>query len=319
MNNKVLKGVIVCLFLILVISSNIFADKIGDLLTSIGVDVLPQPKPAPDFTLNSLSGTPTTMSELNDDLIMVNFWATWCGTCGKEAPYKDQLWDLLADYEGGNGFEMLCLNYKEATSDVINYMQTKGYDFPVYLDKDGSVRTSFGIEAVPYSFLIIDHQIVGMVMGDLMWNDPQVVKVLKEVIDLINPPLTNVALNKKVFASGQFSADFPKTAVNDGNENSIWGSLYNAGNQWIFIDIGSEVTVTQVVAKFFNPYFSPNYFVGVSSDAKTWNLLAEITNGDGDIDTIPLPAGTTARYVGVLLTKGAKKVYGLKELEIYAP
>lgn len=132
----------------------------------------------------------------------------------------------------------------------------------------------------------------------------------------MTPIMTNIALHKNVVASGQYSADFPKTAINDGNTGTIWGSLYNAGPQWIFVDLLEVRDIDHVVVRFFDPYNSPYYHVGISNDAATWEFAATITNGDGGDDTIAV--NRSARYVGLYLTQGAKKVYGIKEFEVNA-
>lgn len=130
------------------------------------------------------------------------------------------------------------------------------------------------------------------------------------------PVIIEVAHNKPVTASGQFSADFPASAINDGNYNTAWGSKYNAGPQWVFIDLGAPTDVYRVIIEFFNPYFSPDYYVGVSNDAVTWEFAATITGSDGGTESVYM--NRKARYVGLYLTKGAKKVYGIKEFLVYS-
>lgn len=131
------------------------------------------------------------------------------------------------------------------------------------------------------------------------------------------PYYINIAPGKQVKASGQYSPQFPVTAVNDDNPATVWGSKYNAGPQWFFIDLGNLVAINHVMIHFYNPYYSPHYFIGVSDDGVTWDFAAEETNGAGGIERQDVKR--TARYVGIYLTKGAQKVYGVKEFEIYAP
>lgn len=128
------------------------------------------------------------------------------------------------------------------------------------------------------------------------------------------PMLVNVAVNKPVVASGEFSADFPKIAVNDGSDTTVWGSKYNAGDQWFFIDLQKVTNIDNVVIKFFNPYYASTYHVGLSNDAAKWTLTNTITNGNGGDDTVQI--NQSARYVGLLLTKGPRLAYGVKEFEV---
>lgn len=134
------------------------------------------------------------------------------------------------------------------------------------------------------------------------------------------PIIINVALNKPVVASGQFSPEFPPANAVDGNENTAWGSKYNAGPQWLFVDTGKIQKIDEAILSFFDPYYSPHYFIGISNDAKEWTFAAEITDGIGGTRTIPV--NSEARYIGIYLTKSAKKVYGVKEfkaLSVYIP
>lgn len=127
------------------------------------------------------------------------------------------------------------------------------------------------------------------------------------------PMPTNVALNRPVVASGEFSKDFPKEAAVDGDPATVWGSAYNKGPQWIFVDLGQANDIAAVTVKFFDPYYAPTYFIGISDNGTNWNLIKEVTSNGGD-DTTVLTA--RARYVGLYLTKGAKKAYGIKEFEV---
>ncbi|MDH3804802.1 MAG: TlpA family protein disulfide reductase, partial [Gammaproteobacteria bacterium] len=87
-------------------------------------------RPAPDFALKSSSGENLRLSEHRGDVVMVNFWATWCGPCRQEMPLLDELYSR---YERV-GFSLLGVNIDDNSSKALKMVSELGVSFPVLFD-----------------------------------------------------------------------------------------------------------------------------------------------------------------------------------------
>lgn len=111
---------------------------------------LAEPMPAPDFTLKSRSGDNIRLSELQGQVVMVNFWASWCGPCRQEMPLLDDLYEEYRDY----GFELLGVNVDENTADAEALLARIPVEFPILFDPQGSLSKAWEVDAMPSTVLI---------------------------------------------------------------------------------------------------------------------------------------------------------------------
>ena len=105
---------------------------------------------APDFVLKSASGKNIRLSELKGRVVMLNFWATWCGPCAEEIPHLNKLHDSLDPYD----FELLGINLDEDQSKAIYLAKKLKVNFPILFDKEKNVSKSFEIDAMPTTIVI---------------------------------------------------------------------------------------------------------------------------------------------------------------------
>ena len=108
---------------------------------------------AADFTLRSIEGTEVKLSDYRGKVVMVNFWATWCGPCKVEMPHLDK---MDKDFEA-KGFEVISISTDDAraSSKVKPLIKRGGYGFTVLLDKDTSVVSQYNpAKTLPYNVLI---------------------------------------------------------------------------------------------------------------------------------------------------------------------
>ena len=88
---------------------------------------------APDFTVINNNGDEVKLSDYIGKLVVVNFWATWCGPCASELPAFDNAYEKYKDE-----VEFLMVNltdgYSETVDKVKKYVKDNGYTFPVYYD-----------------------------------------------------------------------------------------------------------------------------------------------------------------------------------------
>jgi peroxiredoxin len=105
---------------------------------------------APDFALKSSSGDNVRLSEYRGDVVMVNFWATWCGPCRQEMPLLDELYSR---YERV-GFSLLGVNIDDDSRKAMNMVSELGVSFPVLFDARKEVSKLYKVEAMPVTVLI---------------------------------------------------------------------------------------------------------------------------------------------------------------------
>ena len=107
-------------------------------------------KPAPDFTLKSLSGKNLKLSEHTGDVVMLNFWASWCGPCRKEMPLMN---DLYNKYEK-LGFVILGVNVEQELQLAKSFLSDTPVDFPILFDSSNKVSKAYDVIAMPTTVMI---------------------------------------------------------------------------------------------------------------------------------------------------------------------
>jgi len=124
---------------------------------------------APDFTVTKLDGTQVRLSDLRGKIVLLNFFATWCGPCNAELPHLQETWDEFAD---NDGFTMLVVDREESHETVREFTSRKGYTFPLAIDTDRSAYDKFADKGIPRTYLIsrdgsIQYQSIGFADIDL--------------------------------------------------------------------------------------------------------------------------------------------------------
>lgn len=136
---------------------------------------------APDFTLRTADGRNLRLQELRGQVVMVNFWATWCGPCKVEMPHLNSLYEK---YKGA-GFTLLGVNVDEDQRAAIGLAQRMGLHFPVLLDADKKVSRQYDLSTMPSTVLIdrdgqVRHVHRGYRDGYERTYDQQIRDLLKE-------------------------------------------------------------------------------------------------------------------------------------------
>jgi peroxiredoxin len=106
---------------------------------------------APDFTLKSRSGENIKLSELRGEVVMLNFWASWCAPCRQEMP----LLEVLHKKYGDLGFTLLAVNVEEDSSKADVLLKDISVTFPILFDNTNKVTKLYKVVAMP-STVIID-------------------------------------------------------------------------------------------------------------------------------------------------------------------
>ncbi len=106
--------------------------------------------PAPNFTLKSRTGENIKLSELRGSVVMVNFWASWCGPCRQEMPILQQLYDRYHDM----GFTLLGVNVDEEPALAEKMLKDIPVNFPVLYDSNNVVSKEYQVKAMPSTFMV---------------------------------------------------------------------------------------------------------------------------------------------------------------------
>ncbi len=105
---------------------------------------------APDFTLASSKGGNIQLEDLRGKVVMLNFWASWCGPCREEMPLLDQLHQRYQS----QGFVLLGVNTDADVAQANKLLEEIPVDFPVVYDTAGHASNAYGVDAMPTTILI---------------------------------------------------------------------------------------------------------------------------------------------------------------------
>ncbi|HJV61079.1 MAG TPA: TlpA disulfide reductase family protein [Albitalea sp.] len=105
---------------------------------------------APDFTLRSMDGPNLRLQEQRGRVVLVNFWATWCGPCRQEMPHMNRLYEKYR----ASGFVLLGINVDEDPRNAAGVAAKLGLKFPVLLDTDKKVSKLYQLATMPSTVLI---------------------------------------------------------------------------------------------------------------------------------------------------------------------
>ena len=155
------------------------AETLSKAFTEAGLSLLRERAAARDFSLSTPEGVSLSLSALKGKVVFLNFWATWCGPCRAEMPSMEALYGRYRD----KGLEILAVNCGEGRAEVLSFMNGNKLSFPAVLDTNGWVNMSYGIQAIPTSFLIDrDGMIVARVVGSIDWDTPKIHTALETLL-----------------------------------------------------------------------------------------------------------------------------------------
>jgi thiol-disulfide isomerase/thioredoxin len=110
--------------------------------------------PAPDWKLTDLNGKPVNFSDFRGQVLVLDFWATWCGPCRVEIPHFVELQKQYGD----KGLTVIGVSLDEQGSDVVKkFVKRFGVNYPIVVGNEKVAEAYGGIGAIPTTF-VIDRQ-----------------------------------------------------------------------------------------------------------------------------------------------------------------
>jgi thiol-disulfide isomerase/thioredoxin len=116
-------------------------------------------QPAPELTLNRLSGASVSLTDFTGQVVLVNMWATWCGPCRSELPHIQELHERY----GPDGLIVLAINVGEPEERIWRYVTEEGYTMRVLVDPQSQSMRAFHTSGIPTTVLIDGEGIVRQV------------------------------------------------------------------------------------------------------------------------------------------------------------
>lgn len=105
---------------------------------------------APDFTLTTLDGQSYRLADLKGQVVVINFWASWCGPCRVEAPELQRVWDAYKD----KGVMFLGVAYTDTERGAKAFITEYSQTYPNGLDLGTKISDLYNIQGVPETFII---------------------------------------------------------------------------------------------------------------------------------------------------------------------
>ena len=132
---------------------------------------------APDFSLTGFDGRKVTLSELRGQVVIVNFWASWCPPCREEAAYLEQTW---RKYQG-QGVVFIGVDYVDTEKAALAYIQEFDITYINGPDLRTEISDAYNIQGVPETFFIAKNgELRGVHIGPLV--APQLDEKIEELL-----------------------------------------------------------------------------------------------------------------------------------------
>ena len=160
----------------IIISSRPPQDNPVIVLPTSNIRQLALSAPAPDFTLNTLTGTPVALKDLRGKRVLINFWASWCPPCVRETPDLVAAYNELAD----SGIVFVGIGTQDDTAKLKQFADDNKVPYTIVEDPKGKVSDAYSVLGLPTTVLVDSSGIVRKVFAGAVTKD-QVIGELKKI------------------------------------------------------------------------------------------------------------------------------------------
>ena len=135
----------------------------------------------PQFSLSDMQGNSHNLDQYKGQVVLVQFWATYCTPCRKEMPTMNRLIEKM----DGKPFKIVTINMAEPKDTVQGFLNEVPVDFPVLLDSDGSTLGHWKVFAAPANFILDkEGKIIFTLYGAIDWDSDDMVEKLTAMTQL---------------------------------------------------------------------------------------------------------------------------------------
>ncbi len=141
-----------------------------------GLTLLPDGPVAPDFELTDLDGNRHRLSDYRGQVLIINFWATWCPPCREEMPSMQRAWEQLEK----EGILMFGIDVGESEDTIFQFTANYPVEFPLLMDLDSTVINQWPVVGLPTTFVVDPKgRIIYRAIGGREWDDPALLALVR--------------------------------------------------------------------------------------------------------------------------------------------
>jgi peroxiredoxin len=150
-----------------------------ELLRALNLSAYPPGLWPPPFTGRTTTGQVVSLADLQGQVVLVNFWASWCTECRPEMPLFERLHQDFA----AQGLTVLGINVREGTQRIEQYARELGLTFPSVLDPQGDTSRAYGVIGLPTTFLVgRDGRPVALAIGARAWGSAEAQALIQALL-----------------------------------------------------------------------------------------------------------------------------------------